>query len=95
MGARFTHGHADCPCLPVASRLMLQVASWLDYVTGISTAVAAIGTLGAVAVSLYLAVWQARQRRPSLSIEIYEGQSLGLAGTRGSDGLRTYGAYRC
>jgi hypothetical protein len=54
-----------------------EAVSWLDYLTAISTALAAIGTLGAVTLSLYLAVWQSRRRRPALSVVIYEETEFG------------------
>ena len=52
--------------------------TWLDYVIAISTALAAIGTLAAVLLALYLNIWKERRLRPSLSFEEYEDTGFGV-----------------
>jgi hypothetical protein len=52
--------------------------SWLDYVTAISKALAAVGTLAAVIIALYLNIWRDRRLRPKLSLEEYEDTWFGV-----------------
>jgi hypothetical protein len=55
-----------------------EVHSWLDYVSALSTALAAVGTLAAVVLALYLNVWRERRLRPVLSLEEYEDTWFGI-----------------
>lgn len=57
---------------------MQQGTTWLDYVTAFSTGLAALGTLAAVLMTLYLGVWRAERRRPSLEIDIDEETEFGV-----------------
>jgi hypothetical protein len=58
--------------------------SWLDYLSAISTAVAAVGTLAAVLVALYLNVWREHRARPKLLLEEYEDTWFGVGFNPGS-----------
>jgi hypothetical protein len=52
--------------------------TWLDYVIAISTALAALGTLAAVLLALYLNVWRERRLRPVLTFDEYEDTWFGI-----------------
>jgi hypothetical protein len=61
-----------------AAKLAATPNSDLDYVTAISTAVAAIGTLLAVLVALYLSSWRERRLRPNLRLVISPRGNIGV-----------------
>jgi hypothetical protein len=58
--------------------------SWLDYLGAISTAVAALGTLAAVIVALYLNIWREHRSKPRLSLEEFEDTWFGVGFNPGS-----------
>ena len=49
---------------------VIHSTSGLDVVTAAATVAAAVGTIGAVLVALYLSVWRERRRKPSLTLSI-------------------------
>jgi hypothetical protein len=54
-------------------RLVLERSdSWLDVLAAVATMVAAIGTVAAVVVALYLNLWRESRRRPELELSIDE-----------------------
>jgi hypothetical protein len=62
----------------VAIIMAVEGQAWIDYVIAISTALAAIGTLAAVLLALYLNVWREQRSRPVLSFEEYEDTGFGI-----------------
>lgn len=54
--------------LLAAANVSTDASAWSDYVTAIATAVAAVGTVGAVLVALFYQPLRERRRRPLLSI---------------------------
>jgi hypothetical protein len=61
----------------------------LDWLVGISTAAAAVGTLAAVVVALYLSTWREHRRRPvlKLALDRNDGFGTGPTGYLGLDSL--------
>jgi hypothetical protein len=58
--------------------LLAQSHSWLDYLIAISTAIAALGTLSAVLITLYLNVWREQRLKPKLTLGEYEDTLFGV-----------------
>ena len=55
----------------------------LDWITAISTAAAAVGTLAAVLATLYFNVWRPGRKQPRLALDFIEDSEFGVSWTPG------------